>query len=99
MRCHECLICLSFLEKSGTCTGVFSYLNQERVNNITINTDLAFVEKKLGLQFLANVPKIFLFGPGFDVSFAGDEFSVRVPSWRATKDISIKEDLVEEIDV
>ena len=34
---------------------------------------------------------------GFEVVFTGDTFSVKVPSWRATKDISIKEDIVEEI--
>ncbi len=88
---------LKFLGKEGTCTGAFSYLNQERVNNITINTDLAFVEKKLGLPVSRERAEDILVRLGFDVSFAGDEFSVKVPSWRATKDISIKEDLVEEI--
>lgn len=88
---------LKFLGKSGNCTGAFSYLDSSRVKNITIATDLAFVEKKLGLKISTERAEDILARLGFDASFAGDTFSVKVPSWRATKDISIKEDLVEEI--
>ena len=34
---------------------------------------------------------------GFAVSVSGDEFTVKVPSWRATKDVTLKADLIEEI--
>ncbi len=88
---------LKFLEKNETCTGVFSYLDTAKVRDITIDTDLAFVEKKLGLGISKERTEEILQRLGFEVSFTGENFSVKVPSWRATKDISIKEDLVEEI--
>ena len=34
---------------------------------------------------------------GFETVFSGDKLTVIVPSWRATKDISIKEDIAEEV--
>lgn len=88
---------LKFLGKNGTCTGAFSYLDQTKVRDITINTDLAFTRKKLGLHISTERAEDILARLGFDASFAGDTCSVRVPSWRASKDISIKEDIVEEI--
>ncbi|MDD2891645.1 MAG: phenylalanine--tRNA ligase subunit beta [Candidatus Gracilibacteria bacterium] len=88
---------LTFLGKNGTCTGAFSYLNTAKVRDIAIHTDLAFVEKKLGLKISKERTEEILARLGFETTFSGDAFSVRVPSWRATKDISIKEDLVEEI--
>lgn len=88
---------LTFLGKSGNITGAFSYLDSSKVRDITIKTDLDFMEKKLGIRIDAPRAEDILARLGFEASFAGDTFSVRVPSWRATKDISIKEDLVEEI--
>lgn len=88
---------LIFLGKNGKCTGAFSYLDQTKINKISITTNLAFVEKKLGLGISKERTEDILQRLGFEVSFTGDEFTVKVPSWRATKDISIKEDIVEEI--
>ncbi len=34
---------------------------------------------------------------GFGVKLENDEFTVKVPSWRATKDVTIKADIIEEI--
>lgn len=34
---------------------------------------------------------------GFEVAVNGSSFQVKVPSWRATKDVTIKADLIEEI--
>lgn len=34
---------------------------------------------------------------GFEHSLSGETLTVTVPSWRATKDVSIKEDIVEEL--
>lgn len=88
---------LAFLGKDGVCTGAFSYLDSAKVRDITIETNLDFVEKKLGLRISKERTEEILRRLGFEAAFAGDTFSVRVPSWRATKDISIKEDLAEEI--
>ena len=34
---------------------------------------------------------------GFGVNYADGNFTVEVPSWRATKDVTIKADIIEEI--
>ena len=41
--------------------------------------------------------KAILFGLGFQIEEKEEQWFVKVPSWRATRDISIAEDLIEEI--
>ena len=88
---------LKFLGKNTTCTGAFSYLDSTKVRDISITMDLAFIEKKLGLTVSKERTEEILSRLGFETTFSGNSFIAKVPSWRATKDISIKEDLVEEI--
>ncbi|MDP2103448.1 MAG: phenylalanine--tRNA ligase subunit beta, partial [Candidatus Gracilibacteria bacterium] len=88
---------LAFIKKTGTFDGDFTYLDTDRVNLRKIGTDIDFVEKKLGLPIPKADIENILHRLGFEVSWAGNEFTAQVPSWRATKDIAIKEDLVEEI--
>lgn len=61
---------LKFLGKNGNCIGVFSYLDQTKVRDITINTDLAFVEKKLGLKISTERVEDILARLGFKISFS-----------------------------
>ncbi len=63
-----------------------------------IRLPLRFVVRKLGKELSqAEVTRI-LMALGFGVSDAGaGELLVTVPTWRATKDISLKDDLAEEI--
>lgn len=56
-----------------------------------------FVNERLGSNITASDMKDILTRLGFAVATKGKLFSVTVPSWRATKDISIREDLIEEI--
>jgi phenylalanyl-tRNA synthetase beta chain len=62
-----------------------------------IAMSMEFLHSKMG----TNIPKKeavkILESLGFGVKSSGDELWVKIPSWRATKDISIPEDLVEEI--
>ncbi|HWF46354.1 MAG TPA: phenylalanine--tRNA ligase subunit beta, partial [Bryobacteraceae bacterium] len=56
------------------------------------------VMKKLGTPVPADRIRGILSALGFGVQLAAPEvFSVTVPSWRATKDISLPDDLVEEV--
>lgn len=56
-----------------------------------------FLMKKIGAEInKKEVIKIFT-GLGFEVRDKKYALSVKVPSWRATKDINIPEDLVEEV--
>ena len=58
---------------------------------------MTFIEKKLGVAIPQTDIERILKKLGFDVVFSGETFRVSVPSWRATKDISIREDIAEEI--
>ena len=58
---------------------------------------LDWLRRKLGTAVSAGQVRDILTGLEFKVSGSDETLSVTPPSWRATKDISIKEDLVEEV--
>ena len=64
---------------------------------IEIDIDKAYYDRYTGID----IPKEYivktLTALGFGVLEDGDAFRVTVPSWRATKDVSIKADLIEEV--
>ncbi|HDP81231.1 MAG TPA: phenylalanine--tRNA ligase subunit beta [Spirochaetes bacterium] len=64
---------------------------------ITVTTSTDFIRKKLG-EFIDD-GRIFsiLTALAFDVKADGGNFTVKVPAFRATKDISLPEDIVEEV--
>ncbi len=63
-----------------------------------IELPLDWLARKLGRTVDPEEVKSILERLGFEVSAPGPAlFSVKVPSWRATKDITIKDDLVEEV--
>ncbi len=62
-----------------------------------IALSMEFLEKKIGAKLPKKEVVRILEQLGFEVKSKGEEFFVKIPSWRATKDISIPEDLVEEI--
>ena len=64
---------------------------------ITIDFDKAFVNKYTGISIDNDTIVNTLDKLGFKVSVDGDNFSVVVPSWRATKDVTMKADIIEEI--
>ena len=64
---------------------------------VTLSFDKAFVDKYTGIEIDNDTIVGTLKRLGFDVLNLGDNFTVRVPSWRATKDVTIKADIIEEI--
>ncbi|MFA4830868.1 MAG: phenylalanine--tRNA ligase subunit beta [Patescibacteria group bacterium] len=62
-----------------------------------IDLDLEFLNKKIGMEIPKKKVVEILESLGFSVADKKDHLSVSVPTWRATKDISIAEDLVEEV--
>ena len=62
-----------------------------------ISLDMNMLEKKIGVAIPKKEVVRILEQLGFEVKIKTDELSVKIPSWRATKDISIAEDLIEEI--
>ncbi len=64
----------------------------------TIETSVSHINSRLGTALVPVMIHRFLRGIEFDVEdLDGDAFRVTVPSFRATKDISIPEDLIEEV--
>lgn len=65
---------------------------------ITINTSVSYINRRLGTQLSGDEVRGFLSSVAFGIEdHDGDMMSVKVPSFRATKDVSIQEDLVEEV--
>ena len=64
---------------------------------ITLEFDKAFVDRYTGIEISNDRIVKTLESLGFGVQLAGDDFTVTVPSWRATKDVTIKADIIEEI--
>lgn len=71
------------------------YNKKYSVQDIIITPD--FVSKRIGIEFSAEKICEILTNLGFNVINNQNALTVKVPSYRATKDISLKEDLVEEI--
>ncbi len=64
---------------------------------LDIDFDKAFVDRYTGIDISSDRMEETLKLLGFETKRDGDCFSCRVPSFRATKDISMKADIVEEI--
>ncbi len=65
--------------------------------SVTLDFDKAFIDKYTGIEIANDTIVNTLNSLGFKATNDGDKFSVEVPSWRATKDVTIKADIVEEI--
>ncbi len=65
----------------------------------TLTIDKAFVDRYTGIGDAITCEHIekTLKALGFTVIREGETFTVTVPSWRATKDVTLKADLIEEI--
>ena len=64
---------------------------------IAMTIDKAYVDRYTGIDISADRIERTLSSLGFGVERTGDVFRVQVPSWRATKDVTIPADLIEEI--
>ncbi|MBQ8378232.1 MAG: phenylalanine--tRNA ligase subunit beta [Oscillospiraceae bacterium] len=62
-----------------------------------LSFDKSFVDKYTGIEISNDTIVKTLISLGFGVKNEGDKFDVTVPSWRATKDVTIKADIIEEI--
>lgn len=69
----------------------------KKYDEINLSFNKAYVDRYTGIdiptaQILSTLNLL-----GFNAKLDGEEFSVTVPSWRATKDVTIKADVIEEI--
>ena len=64
---------------------------------LTVDFDKAFIDRYTGIDIGSDRIEETLTALGFETRRDGDAFSCKVPSFRATKDVSMKADIVEEI--
>ena len=68
-----------------------------KYDKINLEFTKAFVDKYTGIDIDNEEIVKTLTSLGFGVELENDNFKVEVPSWRATKDVTIKADIIEEI--
>lgn len=79
---------------------VISSLTDEyalKYDTVTLSFDKAFVDRYTGIEITNDAIVKTLEDLGFKVVLENNRFTVTVPSWRATKDVTIKADIIEEI--
>ncbi len=89
---------LHFLGKDTHITAHSSYLDEKQVKNITIEVSYEFINSRAGVEIPREKIQEILGKLGFDlISYNSSLITLSVPSWRASKDVSIKEDIAEEV--
>lgn len=68
-----------------------------KYDTIKLDFDKKFVDRYTGIEISNETIVNTLSSLGFKIALNDDTFSVEVPSWRATKDITLKADIIEEI--
>ncbi len=66
-------------------------------DTVKLDFDKNFINRYTGIEINNDTIVKTLASLGFEVELRGDDFSIVVPSWRATKDVTIKADIIEEI--
>ncbi len=64
---------------------------------VSLTFDKKFVDRYTGIEIDNDTIVKTLRALGFTVETDGDTFNVTVPTWRATKDVTMKADIIEEI--
>ena len=91
---------LALLREFDTGACVISCFTDKYVNKypiITLEFDRRYVDRYTGIDIPTEKILTTLRGLGFEVTLDGDNFTAKVPTWRATKDVTIKADIIEEI--
>ena len=67
---------------------------RDRYETVVLDFNKQYVDRYTGIEIDNEAIIKTLSSLGFKVTNNGDDFSVVVPSWRATKDVTIKADTV-----
>lgn len=88
---------LSFLWKTYKTKAEFHFTDVSKINHITIEIQESFIDSKAGIIIPTEIKEKILWDLGFSYTKKDTTYTITVPSWRATKDIFIQEDIAEEI--
>ena len=75
----------------------FTDVYARHYDTITLEFDKRYVDRYTGIDIPKETIIKTLSSLGFGLTVEGDSFTATVPSWRATKDVTIKADIIEEI--
>ena len=88
---------LSDCDSGAKIVSRFSDSYVKKYPTITLDFDKKYVDRYTGIDISSERIMTTLTSLGFKVCRDGDKFTAVVPSWRATKDVTIKADIIEEI--
>ena len=88
---------LSEIDSNIIVTSCFSDCYKYHYPQLKINVNTNFISSVIGADIGTERIVKILANLGFAIRGKNEELEVTVPSWRATKDVSIKQDLVEEV--
>ena len=88
---------LTDLDEGAEVISAFSDAYVKHYPEITLEFDKRYVDRYTGIDISTETIVETLTSLGFDVKLNGEAFTVKVPSWRSTKDVTIKADIIEEI--
>jgi len=72
-------------------------VGQTKTAPVEVKTNIDFITSRLGQDLSITQISGILSRLGFTVKTVGKKLNIRVPHWRATGDVSIPEDIVEEV--
>ena len=99
-RCDQALaLSMQYFQELYPELQVTGYCDQyvKKLENSEIDVDLTWLEKRLGKHLTDEEIRGCLERLGFRVEMNGASMHVTAPSWRSTGDISIKDDVMEEV--
>ena len=85
------------LDKDARVISSFTDVYAKHYPTITLKFDKHYVDRYTGIDIPKETIKKTLTSLGFGLKVRGDNYTATVPSWRATKDVTIKADIIEEI--
>ena len=88
---------LSSIDSGVRVTSAYSDCYRKQYEPIVIEMDETYVDRYTGIKISKEEILRTLTSLGFGVEVNGTRYTVTVPSWRRTKDVTIKADLIEEI--
>ena len=95
--CKRFLYLLCEIDKGAKIISRITDSYVKKYDTIVLEINKSFVDRYTGIDISSDRIEKTLTSLGFGVVRNGDSFTVTVPSYRATKDVTIKADLIEEI--
>ena len=88
---------LKTIDKDIVVSSSFTDVYSKKYEAKEIEITAAFISQRIGAEVSQERIVKILSSLGFEIKVDGEKIIAKVPSYRATKDVSMKEDLVEEI--